>query len=273
MLDQDLGGTWRAAIADEGLRRGFAEPRLGDERWETIAVPGHWRSTPAFADTDGPLLYRRRFETEPPAEGERVWLVLDGLFYMGDVWLDGEYLGATEGYFVRHTFEVTEAVRARSEHLLAVEVTCARPEDRTAKRNLTGVFQHWDCFDPDWNPGGIWRGVRLERTGAVRVRSLRVLCREANPDRAVLALRAELDSDAARTIRLATRLGGAEEVAERSLAAGPNAVEWSLTVPEPRLWWPAALGEPVLHDLAVEATTDGGGGGPGPSHTLRRRTG
>ena len=40
------------------------------------------------------------------------------------------------------------------------------------------MFQHWDCFDPDWHPGGIWRPVRLETTGAVRIRALRVLCRE-----------------------------------------------------------------------------------------------
>jgi len=40
----------------------------------------------------------------------------------GDVWLDGAYLGDTEGYFFPHTFEVTEHLRSRSEHQLAVEV-------------------------------------------------------------------------------------------------------------------------------------------------------
>ena len=41
--------------------------------------------------------------------------------------------------------------------------------DRTAKRNITGVFEHWDCLDPDWNPGGIWRPVRVDETGPVRI--------------------------------------------------------------------------------------------------------
>ena len=89
----ELGGTWRAAVADEGLRRRFADPATGDDGWEPIEVPGHWQSVPAFASTDGPLLYRCRFEAERPAAGERAWLVLDGLFYQGDVWLDGEYVG------------------------------------------------------------------------------------------------------------------------------------------------------------------------------------
>ena len=101
-----------------------------------------------------------------PAEGRRAWLTFDGLFYQGDVWLDGAYLGDTEGYFAPHTFEVTDALRARGEHHLAVEVTCSRPTDLTAKRNITGVFQHWDCLDPDWNPGGIWRPVRVDRDRA-----------------------------------------------------------------------------------------------------------
>ena len=45
--------------------------------------------------------------------GRRSWLVLDGLFYEGDVWLDGSYLGATEGYFFPHWFEVTDALPVR----------------------------------------------------------------------------------------------------------------------------------------------------------------
>jgi beta-mannosidase len=260
----ELGGTWRAAVADEELRRRFAHPDADDDGWEPIEVPGHWQSVPAFATTDGPLLYRHRFEAERPAAGERAWLKFEGLFYQGDVWLDGEYLGATEGYFVRHTFEVTGALRDRSEHLLAVEVTCSPERDRTAKRNLTGIFQHWDCLDPDRNPGGIWRPVRIERTGSVRARSLSFRCTEATEERAVVAFRADLDSDAARTATVTTTVGGHEDRTEHDLAAGGNAVEWSIVIPDPQRWWPAALGDPVLHDVTVDV--DG-------SHVLSRLTG
>ena len=103
----DLGGLWQVAIADEELRRTFADRSTDDATWEQLDVPGHWRSSTAFADTDGPLFYRRSF-SNPVADGGRGgrdWLVLDGIFYQGDVWLDGAYLGDTEGYFIRHTFE------------------------------------------------------------------------------------------------------------------------------------------------------------------------
>jgi beta-mannosidase len=268
----DLTGTWRAAPADEDLRRSWHDDAFDDTAWEAIEVPGHWRSAPAFADQDGPLLYRRAFDAPAPAGSRRSWLTFDGLFYQGDVWLDGSYLGDTEGYFAPHTFEVTDALRARSEHHLAIEVTCAPQRDKTAKRNITGVFQHWDCLDPDWNPGGIWRPVRVTETGPVRIARLRAVCQEATPQRAVLVLRATLDSDGPRRVRLETRLGAHEQSAEHPLAAGANEVEWTHVVDQPELWWPRALGEPVLHELAVRVLLGADDGG-GTSDERRLRTG
>jgi len=268
----ELTGTWRAAPADEDLRRSWHDEGFDDAGWEALEVPGHWRSTPAFGDADGPLLYRRAFEAAPPEAGRRRWLTFDGLFYQGDVWLDGAYLGDTEGYFAPHTFEVTEALRSRPEHHLAVEVTCSPQRNKAAKRNLTGVFQHWDCLDPDWNPGGIWRPVRVDETGPVRISGLRVLCREATAARAVLVLRATLDSDGPRTVHIESRLGEHDHTAPQPLAAGANEVEWAITVDQPALWWPRALGEPVLHDLSVRVALGADEGG-GTSDERHLRTG
>jgi len=254
----DLSGTWRAQAADEGLRRAFPDERLDDSSWPEIDVPGHWRSNRAFSGHDGPLLFRRRFESDPLPQGRRAWLALDGLFYLGDVWLDGAYVGATEGYFFPHTFDVTDTMRGRREHLLAVEVTCAPPSDRTAKRNITGVFQHWDCLDPDWNPGGIWRPVRLEETGAVRIVRLRALCGEATDVRAVLSFRAELDAADAAAVTLRTTVGDIDHEIEQPLAAGRNQVAWTVTVDRPDLWWPHALGDQPLCDVSVEVRADNG---------------
>lgn len=259
----DLAGDWRAAIADETLRRAFTLPRTNDDDWVPITVPGHWRSTDAFAGTDGPVLYRHQFAAGAAPAAQRAWLVFDGIFYLGDIWLDGAYLGTTEGYFNRHTFEITAQLAARSEHLLAVEVGCPPGSDRS----LTGAFQR---DDPSWNPGGIWRGVRLEHTGPVRARDLRVVCRDATEEQAVLLMRAELLSDAARTVSLRTSLAGHEaaDSTERSIAEGSNFVEWTLTVPRPDRWWPHALGRQPLHDLTVEVDAEGT-----TSHILTRRIG
>ncbi|HUS61772.1 MAG TPA: hypothetical protein VMY34_06215, partial [Acidimicrobiales bacterium] len=249
----ELRDGWRAAPADDHLRRAYPVPEFNDQGWEPIRVPAHWRSTPAFASLDGPLLHRIHFDAPRPAEGRRSWLVFDGVFYQADVWLDGSYVGDPEGYFFPHAYEVTSDLGERDEHLLAVELTCSRPLDRTAKRNLTGLFQHGDSLDPAWNPGGLWRPVHIEETGPVRISRMRVLCPEASEERAVLAVRVLLDAAEATTVRIRTAIAGVVEHHQvQPVAAGENRLEWEVFVEQPSLWWPHALGSQPLHDVEVD---------------------
>ncbi|HRW38235.1 MAG: hypothetical protein KDB04_14000 [Acidimicrobiales bacterium] len=248
----DLAGEWRAVVADEDLRRTWLDDP-DDEGWAPVAVPGHWQRDEAFATTDGPLLYRTRFDHDGPAEpGERWWLGFEGVLYQGDVWLDGQYVGDTEGYFFPQSFEVTEALTERREHVLGVEVACGHPSDRTAKRNLTGSLQHAPYLDPAVNPGGIWRPVTLERTGPVRIRHWRAKVRDATERWATVQFRVVLDAAEAGDVVLRSAVGEVERREVRRLAAGENQVEWQLRVDDPALWWPHALGDQPLHDLVVE---------------------
>ena len=141
--------------------------------------------------------------------------------------------------------------------MLAVEVACPPQLNRKTKRTITGVFQNWDAMDPTWNPGGLWRPVRIDTTGPVRIDRWRVLCRDVNDSRAHLRLHARLDSDVARTVRVRTRVDGELlDQHEQSLAGGLNEVDWNLDVNEPRLWWPWTLGEQALCDVEVEISVD-----------------
>jgi beta-mannosidase len=262
----DLSGGWRAHAADPDLAKDFADPALDDAAWQNVRVPHHWRGEPAFAASDGPLLYRRRFTCAAPAAEDRAFVAVDGCYYYGDVWLDGEYLGATEGSFVAHTFEVTDALRAGSgDHVLALEVACPPPRDRTAKRMLTGPF--WQSspslLDPELNPGGIWRPVRIIRTGPVRIAGARVLCVEASVERGRLQCSVTLDAgDAPLPVDalLHTVLRGPGDVLlvdvrrDVTLAAGVNELSWTLSVDEPPRWWPRRLGPQPLCtiEIAVE---------------------
>ncbi len=281
-MTASLTGAWRAHPAEGDLSRSFAEPGFDDSGWAGIDVPSHWRSSPDFATADGPLLYRRRFDASRPEPERRSFLTFDGLFYLGDVWLDGDYLGATEGYFAPHTFEVTEALgRDADGHVLAVELACPPQHDFRRKRLITGVFSHWDAIDPAWNPGGIWRPVRVTGTGPVRVARLRVLCTEASERRGRLQLDVTLDAGArppsspeGRSARLLARVtdpGGSvllEADRRVDLAAGDNHLQWTLTVDDPPRWWPWRLAaDRNLCGVEVVVDTDGV-----TSDVARRRT-
>ena len=279
----ELTGPWRATVADEDLRRAYPDLEYDDDAWTAVALPHHWRHEPAFTATDGPLLYRTRFDTpetfgagadraDDADEPRRTWLTLDGVFYTSDVWFDGSYLGDTEGYFFPHSFEVSDALRAQSEHVLALEVSCRPEADRTAKRNLTGAFQHADERDRDANPGGIWRPVRLEQTGPVRITHLRVLCRDANAEAATVSVRAVLDTVEARTVTIDTHVTPVHPDAPleidashdpatitlrttHPIATGENRLEWTIEVPQPLLWWPHALGGQPRYDVRIDVHT------------------
>lgn len=308
MQSVDLSGTWRAIAADEDRRRTFADVDCDDSAaagWTDLPVPGHWRNVPAFARHDGPLLTRRRFRLPPSQriaadspptgdgtdgatdDGGRWWLVLDGVLYQGDVWLDGRYVGDTEGYFFPHGFDVTDLLADGDDHVLSVEVTCAPQSDKAAKRNLTGSLQHSTWMDPSANPGGIWRGVRLERSGPLRIRHFRVRCLEADADHAVLGFRAVIDALDPGPATLRTTVVGPTgddddeppvDVVTRVLAAGENRVEWTVEVDEPQLWWPHALGAQPLYDVTVdvvdgEVAPDDAGEPGAPSDSRSVRTG
>ena len=253
----DLSGQWRANVADDERRRSAVGLEYFDDDWPEIEVPSHWRNLEPFVGNDEALIYRKRFELAAAPEGRRHFVTFDGVFYQADVWLDGAYLGDPEGYFFPHTFDITSLSRLATEHVLAVEVACPPQRNRKTKRTITGVFQNWDAMDPNWNPGGLWRPVRIETTGPVRIDRWRVLCRDVNDTRAHLRLHARLDSDVARTVRVRTRIDGELlDQHEQSLAGGLNEVDWNLDIGDPRLWWPWTLGDQELTDVEVEISVD-----------------
>ncbi|MEC8923647.1 MAG: hypothetical protein VX635_00005 [Actinomycetota bacterium] len=254
-----LSGRWKARRATEGARRQVGDVNLDDSGWVDIEVPGLWRNVEEFRDADA-VLYRHRMGLSRLDQQQRRWLTFDGLCYQGDVWFDGAYLGDTEGYFVEHCFEITDLTSQGGEHLLAIEATCAVPTDRTNKRNITGVLQHSDSLDQSLNPGGLWREVRVEETGPIRVDDFRVLVLEADTDRAIIRLGATLDSAVTTTAEVRTSISRSQSVEHDQqivLARGRNEIEWHVAVERPELWWPWALGGQPLYEVQVEVKFEG----------------
>jgi beta-mannosidase len=254
----ELSGTWRARPADDDVRRSGIGLDADDRDWSTVPVPGHWRCTPEFADSDGPLLYRTSFDLPAPGPDERTWIRVGGAFYQADVWFDGAYLGDPEGYFVPAAFDVTALARLTEQHVLAIEVSCPPQPTSRNRRTLTGSFQGSDAVAPGWNPGGLWRPVEVLTTGPVRIDRCRVLCRDANASRAHLRLATRLDSDRACKVQVLTVVDG-DVLAEHdhALAKGTNELAWAIDVGDPRLWWPWSLGDQPLTGVTVEVRLDG----------------
>ena len=128
--------------------------------------------------------------------------------------------------------------RLGDEHVLAVEVDAARPQ-----RDQRGEAQHHRACSSTgtastatWNPGGLWRPVRIDDTGPVRIDRLRVLCRDADDTARPRAPRTPA-STATSPARCASarRVDGERRRPTTStpLAAGVNEVEWTLDIDQP----------------------------------------
>jgi len=273
----DLSGTWRVAPVRASLRRTFAEPDLDDRDWLDLEVPGHWSRVDELA-TELTVLHRRRFSRPPAAPGRRAWLRFDGVASEGDVWLNGAYAGATDGYFVPHAFEITDLLADRSEHLLAVEVTCDRSDSSDERSSLMGAYTDPVLMGalagtadggtdspPSGNPGGIWNQVRITETGSSAILHFRAVCAAASAASARISLRCVFDHPGGGSAVLRTTLRSSHPAGPREqrheqaqpAAAGENRVEWALDVAEPDLWWPHSLGEQPLSDLLCELVVDG----------------
>ena len=258
----DTGGTaisnWRAMPATERLLRDFSDPDFDDSEWHPIDVPSHWQTHPEFADFDQTLLYRADLTVPAIQPGQRRWLRFNGICYAGDVFLDGAYIGQTEGYFTHHRFEVTDVVAKSGSSVLAVEVRAPSTATSDEKRDLTGWFTHGPGLAPHWNPGGIWQPVMIVDTGPVAIRHFRVVCTSADAATAHIVLRAVLLASGPGVTTLTTEVAGVTHEATHSVAAGENQVEWTITVPDPELWWPTGNGDQPLFDVNVTARTEDG---------------
>lgn len=275
----DLSGTWLAAPIDAELTRTGADPDLDDSAWETVPVPGHWAQNPAFAEERGPVLHRHHFSHPRPEWGKRLWLSFAGVTAQSDVWLDGSYVGDTRGYFVPHQFDVSDAFDATTEHVLSVEVAAPPPGSGRAKRALTGSLQEGPLAPPG-SPGGIWKPVTILETGPTAIVHSRILCTRATESEGEFLIRLVLDSAHAGDIAVHTSVTGPQGNAvaggseSHTMASGENRLEWTVSVDNPQLWWPAQLGEQPLYEVAVAVCEIAEDGHEGPvSDRTQWRTG
>ena len=221
--------------------------------WSSVRVPGHWQLEDALRDYEGYVLYRARFEAAAPGPGEFVLLGFGGVYYSARVWLNGEYLGAHEGYFSRFEFDCTQSL-IEGENELLVEVYSPEEREENTRETIGGVWARWDGMDPDINPGGIFREVTLVRGGEVRVLAVGVIAGPSGDGWVVLDLYARRGSEV-EISGIIEPVGFEAPAAEFRrvvrVEPGENRVGATFALREPRLWWTWDRGEQHRYELVV----------------------
>lgn len=224
---------------------------------------------PADSPYAVPWWYRKEFEVPADYKGKTVWLAFRGINYRADIWVNGKKVAGSDqvvGAFRRYEFDVTQFVKVGTKNAVAVEVSAPHANE------LGITWVDWNPTPPDKDMG-LWQEVVLSASGPVAVRHPFVETKLDLPatDHAHLTVRAELQNGSTSPVKGTLRgkiLGAASPIEfsqslelkpgeHRDVAIAPDQAG-SLNVQNPRLWWPYQMGEPYLHKLELEFTSEKG---------------
>jgi len=172
-----LNGTWRFNYSDSPSARPpvFYATSFDVSTWDEIPVPSNWErhgygypiyiNVPYAFEIDEPNVpteknpvgsYRRDFDVPATWDGDEIFLQFGAVSSAFYVWINGEYVGYSEGSKTASEFHVTDKIIAGS-NSIAVEVY----------RWSTGSYLEDQDF---WSLSGIQRDVTLYARPRARVR-------------------------------------------------------------------------------------------------------
>jgi exo-1,4-beta-D-glucosaminidase len=272
LLDRSSGDEGRAPYGEEQGKKAAAPEevffgvnlrRLPGMTYEDGLIFDHFEmdSASPFAV---PWWYRTAFRLPAEFLGRRVTLHLDGINYRANIWLNGKRIADSTGIagaFRRYELDITGLLERNASNVLAVEIFAPTPMD------LAPTWLNWNPEPPD-KMMGLWHRVWLSGSGDVVIRYPQVISRvdTATLARADLTVGALLRNLADHPLAgiLRGRIG--EVAFERKVTLGAHdSVDVRFTperfpqlrVDHPSLWWPAELGDPVLHELSLSFVQNG----------------
>ncbi len=301
-----IGQRWKMAPSAvvESSGEAISFPNFKDKDWKAALVPGtvlgglvaagealdpnvglNLKSVDGYRE--GPWLamepsspfysswwFRTEFTIPEGFDWRFVSLLLEGINYRANVWLDGEQVGKAEdlvGMFRRFEIPLSGSYQSGTLHALAVEIVApGKIPVKAYKTKQLEATTGWDDHNPvppDLNMG-IWRPIALIAHGPVRMRNPYVLVDldEEEFESANLTLCAELEnrsSEAQVAVLKGTLEGDSFSTSVVLPPGGRSEVRIgaseapALALKEPRLWWPINLGKPELYQMDCQVEVDG----------------
>jgi hypothetical protein len=275
----DTSGWLRATVPGTALTSMIADGLYPDPDYglNNLAIPESLNKQDYW--------YRAEFATPSTPGRQHLRLVMDGINYHAEVWLNGQHLGAIAGAFMRGSFDVTRLLRPDQANALAVLVSPAPhpgiPNEQSIAfgAGLNGgamaidgptfmATEGWDWFPPmrDRNTG-IWQDVHLVATGPVALGDPQVISHLPLPDisQADVTLYLPLTNVSNMAVRgiLTASFEGVTVHKQVTVEPGESTVKLApaefpqLHLEHPRLWWPNGYGAAELYHLSAEFATEG----------------
>ena len=231
----------------------------------------YWRDTEVSLDWvhETEWLACKSFDLEIIPDGQRVVLSFETIDTIADVSLNGHTLGQTASQYLRHDFDVTDAVKVGA-NLLTVRFFSNSNAAKQLADDSEFPIPHlqWNNRLPfynhlrkahchagwDWNialsPLGLYGDVTLRTVSEVALDD--VMVRQTHSGTSVrLDVELHFTGHAVATTTAQISCAGAVDTAEITVYPGDQTARLSLTIQDPELWWPVGLGAQTLHQLSI----------------------
>ncbi len=228
--------------------------------------------------------YHTSFEVDAKPE-KKIWLEFDGINYKAEVWLNGKYIGAMNGAFVRGRFDISSVVHHAKPNQVYVKIHPPHnpgiPHEQSYKAGM-GPNGGQLCLDGptfissegwDWVPGirdrniGIWQPVRIVVEGLVSIQDPQIITDLPLPDttKASITIKTKVMNHAtvAKPTEVVAKFSYVDVKQSVILQPGETkeiifdpttypALQWD----KPALWWPNGYGAQALHHVTLQVLTD-----------------
>ncbi|GAF04506.1 glycoside hydrolase family 2 protein [Saccharicrinis fermentans] len=279
---RDLSGMkWRfkMMLPGEGVKKGLHKIPSEDIEtlvWNNARVPGDvytdlWKAgvieDPYFGRNSVKAQwvqqyewwYSLQFDVQKIPQDEIVEILFEGVDYSCEVWLNGHYLGKHEGVFSKFSFDVTNYLRThpwdaqKGRNMLMVKLDPPPQVNAFVAGKKTPWFGD---YTRDLTPIGIWRPVKMVRTGKVRFKDVYAHQKLNKNGTANVNLELEVEntSDQAKEMTFQASLNGKNFKMKEMrveftqvLKPGITKVEKNIHLEKPALWWPWDLGDQNLY--------------------------
>lgn len=281
LLTADLAGTWEVSPA-------------GKDEWMPASVPGCVHTDllsagkipdPFYRDNEASLqwigqsdwCYRRRFQV--PADlfqRDRVLLRCEGLDTLAEIKVNGQKLGSTTNMFRVWEFDVKPVLKPGDN---LIEITFTSPYPLMAKRNAARPMYEWigshepkgrayvrkePCsFGWDWGPVlascGIGRGIGIHAFDEGRLNNFLVL--QDHTQKKQVRLNVKVDAELVRPGKYGARVTvwqNGRKVGGSTVVCLEGKASASFQIKNPKLWWPAGMGQQPLYEVTVELLNPSG---------------
>ncbi len=260
-----LNGDWLYKIDNKFHSVNYIYKFSGSE--PSMKIPNNWYLN--GINHSGVIWFNKKFKISKSYKNRNIFLSFDGVDYISDVWVNGNYIGNHEGYFQNFKFNITKYLNFNKQNFITIRVNS--PFEAIGeyyslrKTTLRGIFAHhdtragnaWSELSQDRNSGGIWNDIKLLIYDDIKIDNLFITSKIKSKKLAKIRVDFELENfkkikDKKASITIEPRnfksKGFMFEVDLKESAK--QSIEFNLN--NPKLWETWDYGFPHLYNLTLK---------------------